>query len=112
MLSRLQGHSSAGSITSMRNSNNNIGNRTRELPTCSAVPQATALLLAPYSEGVGLKKPIQDSQMQCILVIRHPFGIAGVANMWPSREIFATHGQLNSFENTAEPVKCDWSTEH
>ena len=34
---------------SMKNSIDTIGNRTRDLPTCSAVPQPTALLRAPYS---------------------------------------------------------------
>jgi len=32
---------------SMKNSNDTIGNRTRDLPTCSAVPQPTALARAP-----------------------------------------------------------------
>ena len=32
---------------SMKNSNDTIGNRTRDLPTCSAVPQPTALRRAP-----------------------------------------------------------------
>jgi len=32
---------------SMKNSNDTIGNRTRDLPTCSAVPQPTALPRAP-----------------------------------------------------------------
>jgi hypothetical protein len=32
----------------MKNSNDIIGNRTRDLPTCSAVPQLTALPRAPY----------------------------------------------------------------
>ena len=31
----------------MKNSNDTIGNRTRDLPTCSAVPQPTALPRAP-----------------------------------------------------------------
>jgi hypothetical protein len=33
----------------MKNSSNTIGNRTRDLPTCSAVPQPTALPRAPVS---------------------------------------------------------------
>ena len=33
----------------MKNSNDTIGNRTRELPVCSAVPQPTALPRAPYA---------------------------------------------------------------
>jgi len=41
-LSQPQGHSAAGRIMSMKNSNDTIGNRTRDLSTCSAVPQPTA----------------------------------------------------------------------
>jgi hypothetical protein len=36
-----QGHSAAGKIMSMKNSNNTIANRTREVPACNAVPQPT-----------------------------------------------------------------------
>jgi len=38
-----QDHGAAERIMSMKNSNDTIGNRTRDLPTCSAVPQPTAL---------------------------------------------------------------------
>jgi hypothetical protein len=38
-LSRPQGHSAAGRIISMTNSNDTIGNRSRDLPVCSAVSQ-------------------------------------------------------------------------
>ena len=41
-MSQLQGHSAAGRIMSMKNSNDTIGNRTRDLPACGAVPQPTA----------------------------------------------------------------------
>jgi hypothetical protein len=41
-LSRPQGHSAAGRIMSMEKSSDTIGNRTRDLPVCSAVPQPTA----------------------------------------------------------------------
>jgi len=51
-LSQPQGHSAAGRIISMKNSNDIIGNRTRELPTCSAVPQPTALPCAPMGFDV------------------------------------------------------------
>ena len=37
-LSRPQGHSATGRIISMKNSSDNIGNRTRDLPVCSVVP--------------------------------------------------------------------------
>ena len=36
------GHSAAGWIMSMKNSNDTIGNRTRDLPACSTVPPPTA----------------------------------------------------------------------
>jgi len=39
---RPQGQSNPGRNMSMRNPNNKIGNRTRDLPTFSAVPQPTA----------------------------------------------------------------------
>jgi hypothetical protein len=38
-LSRPQGHSAAGRIMSMKNSNDTIGKWPRDLPVCSAVPQ-------------------------------------------------------------------------
>ena len=40
--SRPQGHSAAGRIISMKNSNGTVGNRNRGLPVCSAVPQTAA----------------------------------------------------------------------
>ena len=46
-LSQPQGHSAAGRIMSMKNSNDTIGNPTRDLPACSAVPQPTVLPRAP-----------------------------------------------------------------
>jgi hypothetical protein len=47
-LRQSQGHNVAGSIISMKNSNGNIGNRTRDLPNCSAVPQPTAPPRDPF----------------------------------------------------------------
>ena len=49
-LSRPQGHSAVRRIMSMKNSNDTIGNGTRDLPTCSAVPQPTA---PPRTPGFG-----------------------------------------------------------
>jgi hypothetical protein len=42
-MSQPQGHSAAGRIMSTKNSSDTIGNRIRDLPICSAVPQPTAL---------------------------------------------------------------------
>jgi hypothetical protein len=41
-LSRPQGHNATGKIKSLKNFSDSIGNRTRGLPACSAVPQPTA----------------------------------------------------------------------
>jgi hypothetical protein len=41
-MSQTQGHSLAGSFMSMKNSTDNIGNRNRDLPACSALPQPTS----------------------------------------------------------------------
>jgi len=43
-----QGHSEAGRIISMKNSNDTIGNRTLNLPACSAVSQPTVPLCATH----------------------------------------------------------------
>jgi hypothetical protein len=42
-LNRPQGHIAAGRITSIEKSNDLIGNRTRDLPACSILPQPTML---------------------------------------------------------------------
>jgi hypothetical protein len=46
-LSRPQGHSAAGRMKPIEKSNNLIGNRNRDLPACSVVPQPTTLPRAP-----------------------------------------------------------------
>ena len=54
-LSQPEDHSAAGKIMSMKNSNDTIGNRTRDLQSCSAVPQPTAPPGAPNKFYVKLK---------------------------------------------------------
>ena len=44
-LSRPQGHSAARRIVSMENCNDTIGNRTRDLLACNAVPQQTVIII-------------------------------------------------------------------
>jgi hypothetical protein len=46
-MDQTQGHSAAGRIMSMKHANDTIGNRTRDLPACSAVPQPTAPARTP-----------------------------------------------------------------
>jgi hypothetical protein len=43
-------------IMSMKNSNDVIGIRTRDLPACNTVPQPTVPPRAPYIYGVGQSK--------------------------------------------------------
>jgi len=49
-MNRPQGHSAAGRITSVNNSNDAIGNRTRDLPTFSAVPQPSTATVFNYTK--------------------------------------------------------------
>jgi len=55
MLSRPRGHSAAVRIMSIKKSNDTIGNRIRDLPACSAVPQTTAPPRAPLYYCIDLK---------------------------------------------------------
>jgi hypothetical protein len=64
-LRQSQGHSAAGSVMSMKNSNDNFGNRTLDLPACSAVPQPTAPPRAPVREGTECK--MCTEQYSCLL---------------------------------------------
>ena len=50
-LSSPQGHTAAGRIMSVKNNNDTIGNRTRDLPACSAVPRPPAPPRIPDSQG-------------------------------------------------------------
>jgi hypothetical protein len=47
-VSRPQGHSAAGRIIWIRISNDNIGNRSRDLPVCSVVPQPLRHRVPPH----------------------------------------------------------------
>jgi hypothetical protein len=55
-LSRPEDHSAAGRVRSIEKSNILIGNRIRDLPACSIVPQPTTLPRAPYK--IGLKNRV------------------------------------------------------
>jgi hypothetical protein len=46
-----QGHSAAGRIRSIEESNDLIGNRTRDLPACSIVPQPTTYHVPPVNNS-------------------------------------------------------------
>ena len=61
-LSRSQGHSTAGRIKSIKKSNEPFGNRTRDLPTCSAVPQLTEQCKDRYYLKAQISKNIAHSK--------------------------------------------------
>jgi hypothetical protein len=63
-LSRSHGQSAAGMIMWMKNTNHTIGNRTRDLPACSAVPQPTALPRTPIID-VTTSKFMQEEVIFC-----------------------------------------------
>ena len=60
-------------IMSMKNYNNSIRNRTRDLPTCGALPKPTALRRAPFVTVEG-------------------FESFGHISPWPPAEILSTPG--------------------
>ena len=53
---------------SMKNYNDTIGNRTRDLPVCSAVPQPTAPPRAP-ERGIG------DDIISCVFSLTYMDGV-------------------------------------
>jgi hypothetical protein len=50
-------HSAAGSISSIEKPNDLFGNRTRDLPACSIMPQPTMLLCAPFWKVAKVQNP-------------------------------------------------------
>ena len=56
------GHSAAGGIMLMKNSNDTIGNWTRKLPACSAVPEPTAPPSIPRNEIGKVNTPLSWSR--------------------------------------------------
>jgi hypothetical protein len=79
-LSRPQGHSATDRIIPMKNSTDTIGNRTRDLPVCSAVPQPTAPPRHLYIELDQLKLDTDIFNIQFNIIhpstpgfLRHPF---------------------------------------
>ena len=65
-LSRPQDHSAARRIISMKNSNDIMGDRTRDLPACSIVPQPTA----PPRARVHSRATFKHSLAQRFYVVR------------------------------------------
>ena len=58
------GHRAAERIMSMNNSNDTIVNRTRDLPTSSAVPQQTALRRDHLHEDKSIKKTLTSARAE------------------------------------------------
>ena len=67
-LSRTQGHNVTGSVMSTKNCSETIGNPTRDLPACSAVPQPAAPAHVPFckekTENVAQICPQKSGNLQ------------------------------------------------
>ena len=76
-----RGHSAAERIMSMKNSNDTIGNRTRNLLTCSAVPQPTAPpralkmfvkhIIKTLHVSVTIVWPSSGGRLSCLVLLLH-----------------------------------------
>jgi hypothetical protein len=100
MLSRPQRHNGARRIKSVEKSNDLIGNRTRELPACSVVPQQTTLPSAPKGKAIpvaghGGPPGFETSRISHFLDNRHTDGGKAVSLMrrppFTPRKIPGTH---------------------
>ena len=70
--SRPQGHNAVGRLMWMKNFSDSMTFRTRDLPACSAVPQPTALPLAPHSYMTAFKLPFNicaSQALKCLCVV-------------------------------------------
>jgi hypothetical protein len=61
-LSRSQGHSAAGGVILMKNSNYTVGNLNHDLPACSAVSQPTAPRRVPFTTFLYLSLQLKVQQ--------------------------------------------------
>jgi hypothetical protein len=91
--SQPQGHSATARITSMKNSNETTGNRTWDLPACSAVPQPTA---PPHVNTVNTGLFVSPSG------ISDPCGT--VAGMVTPKGSMATEGE--TLQASVLPYRC------
>jgi len=92
-----RGHSAAGRIMSMKNFNDTIGNRTRELLACSTVPQPTAPPLTPVGECEKILSWLiaEKSRVKFCYILGsfrtfHRLGIVGVVSKSPQSAPAAT----------------------
>jgi len=70
-LSQPQGHSAAGRIMSLKNSNETIGNRTRDLQACNAVPQPP-----------GASKDAQTWRKSIVVALRDFSNLPNTTHFW------------------------------
>ena len=98
-LCRPQVYIAAGRIMSMTNSNDTVGNRTRDLPTCSAVPQQTAsprhrVHLSVLNRG--------ECTVSCIKIFRntslHIVRPAVAPIQLPAKPLIPSGGGIDCFE--------------
>ena len=84
---RPQGCSAARRIKSMKNHNDPIGNRNRDLPTCGAVPRPTPSPRTPYSSN-GTKKYVQRTlpYSAVLNLVREEMRSPCERNVWKTKQ--------------------------
>jgi len=88
----------------MKNSNDTIGNRTRDLPVCSAVPQPTAPPRAPGNKMYGLDIPLGALQRSAVKVWNRNPGNHGPQFLQRSRCLACFKEHLNGYDRLNEHV--------
>ena len=94
-----QGHSLAWSFMSKKNSSDNIGNRTRVLPACRAVPQPTAPSRAPDAH-------VHDCTASDINTLHSLFQIHHCYHFYRNRVV----REINVFLLYKEPTRCNFGS--
>ena len=72
----------------MKNSNDTIGNRTRDVPTCSAVPQPTAPPRTPVKIGIVVRIPAEAIYFSFLLIVKAGCGAHLVSSVIEIRVSF------------------------
>ena len=95
----------------MKNSNDTIGNRTRDLPACSAVPQPTAPPRAPTDRNEYQEYFVAAKGGQCIRLTTLPHSCADcleILEPQPTGTVWAYIGSVSNKEvkKTEEMFDC------
>ena len=114
-LSQSQVHSAAGRTMSMKNFNDTIGNRTRDLPTCNAVPRPTAPPQDKCSVFSDKHNGMASAQTVTLVSTRkvHELSVLSVSTLMCDTLTFDCHQSLNTvFYRYAGRHAAKYNTRH